>query len=36
MRYRLMLQGDYGLLLGLERAFSGTDPMVGVRYQSDF
>ncbi len=36
LRYRLMLRDDYGLLVGLERAFGGTDPMVGVRYQSDF
>ena len=36
LRYRLMLRDDYGLLFGLERAFGGTDPMVGLRYQSDF
>lgn len=36
LRYRLMLRNDYGLLLGLERAFSGTDPMIGIRYQGNF
>ncbi|MFO8078916.1 MAG: MlaD family protein [Armatimonadota bacterium] len=36
LRYRLMLRSDYRLLLGLERAFGGTDPMFGLRYQSDF
>lgn len=36
LRYRLMFRDDYGLLLGLERAFSGSHPMVGIRYQGDF
>ena len=36
LRSRLMLRDDFGLLVGFEKAFSGSDPMVGVRYEGGF
>lgn len=36
LRYRMLLQRDYRLLLGFERTFGGTHPMVGIRYRGDF
>ena len=36
LRWRLTLQREYKLLLGAERALSGTHPMLGIRYKSDF
>lgn len=36
LRWRLAVRREYGLLLGLERALKHTDPMIGVRYQTDF
>lgn len=36
LRWRRSLHRDYDLLIGVDRTFSGTHPMLGVRYERDF
>lgn len=36
LRWRMSLRQEYDLLLGVEHAFGENDPMLGVRYRTDY